>query len=397
MQYDLVFEGGGAKGIVFAGALQAFEEKGHRHGRLLGTSAGAVAGTLVAAGYSVDEFRSVLSEKGKEGKPVMTAFLGRPRPPTREELESSSLKTMLDEFDVPVLPNFIERMSDRLALSLLGRGEAAHLFSLLEWGGWYAADGFIEWLRRALSSGRTNGRQRDFADMNLLDFYLSTGKDLSIIAADITNRRMLVLNHTTAPQCPLVWAVRMSMGIPFLWQEVVWQSAWGNYLGREMVGSRVVDGGLLSNFPIELFMSRDPYVVSLMGPTTSDGVLGLLIDEQLPVPQAFLPSNGDVDSRHGPMPLPTRIAALVDTALNAHDKMVLEAFESKVCRLPAAGYGTTEFDMSDLRREALINAGYAAAERYFKVAEQGAKDMPLLFLERDLAAADRRARAIFAP
>ena len=29
MQYDLVFEGGGAKGMAFVGALEAFEARGH--------------------------------------------------------------------------------------------------------------------------------------------------------------------------------------------------------------------------------------------------------------------------------------------------------------------------------------------------------------------------------
>lgn len=38
MNYDLVFEGGGAKGMVFVGACQEFFNRGHSFGRLLGTS-----------------------------------------------------------------------------------------------------------------------------------------------------------------------------------------------------------------------------------------------------------------------------------------------------------------------------------------------------------------------
>jgi hypothetical protein len=37
--------------------------------------------------------------------------------------------------------------------------------------------------------------------------------------------------------------------------------------------------------------------------------------------------------------------------------MVIDAFEWLVARLPAKGFGTTEFDMSDARREALVNGG----------------------------------------
>ena len=55
MQYDLVFEGGGAKGMVFVGALRELERRGHTFGRFLGTSAGAIMATFAAAGLSTAE------------------------------------------------------------------------------------------------------------------------------------------------------------------------------------------------------------------------------------------------------------------------------------------------------------------------------------------------------
>jgi predicted acylesterase/phospholipase RssA len=63
MQYDLVFEGGGAKGIVLVGAYEIFSKAGHTFGRLLGTSAGAINATLLAAGYSADELLAALTER----------------------------------------------------------------------------------------------------------------------------------------------------------------------------------------------------------------------------------------------------------------------------------------------------------------------------------------------
>jgi hypothetical protein len=48
--FDMAFEGGGAKGSAFVGALEMLEAKGHKHRRLIGTSAGANTATLVAAG-----------------------------------------------------------------------------------------------------------------------------------------------------------------------------------------------------------------------------------------------------------------------------------------------------------------------------------------------------------
>ena len=55
MEYDLVFEGGGAKGMVFVGALQELEARGHSPARLLGTSAGSIMSTFLAAGYDATE------------------------------------------------------------------------------------------------------------------------------------------------------------------------------------------------------------------------------------------------------------------------------------------------------------------------------------------------------
>jgi len=37
------------------------------------------------------------------------------------------------------------------------------------------------------------------------------------------------------------------MSIPLVWDEVVWQKEWGAYLGRDLTGHLVVDGGVLSN------------------------------------------------------------------------------------------------------------------------------------------------------
>ena len=80
MIYDLVFEGGGAKGFVLVGAYDEFVKRGHTHGRLLGTSAGAITAALMAAGYTSEEMLAALDERDAAGKPVMAAFLGAPAP-----------------------------------------------------------------------------------------------------------------------------------------------------------------------------------------------------------------------------------------------------------------------------------------------------------------------------
>ncbi len=86
MQYDLVFEGGGAKGTVFVGALQELEARGHTPARLLGTSAGSIMSTFLAAGYTAAEMNAALSEKEND-QPVFMGFLETPPVPSPTEIQ----------------------------------------------------------------------------------------------------------------------------------------------------------------------------------------------------------------------------------------------------------------------------------------------------------------------
>lgn len=393
MQYDLVFEGGGAKGMVFVGALQELERRGHTLGRLLGTSAGAIMATFTAAGFSSDEMLGALKEKDEHGVPVFQKFLGRPRPFTKAEIEASTTRIILERINLRYVPDFLEDQVDRFILNLMTQDELVHLFSFVERGGWYSADAFVDWARAKLDQATPEGRSRNLSHQTFAQFFESTGKELSLVAANTTDRRLLVLNHHTAPDLPVVWGMRMSMSLPLLWQEVIWQPDWGLYIGRDLAGHRVVDGGLLSNFPIELFLSTDPYITSLMGPKTSLNVLGLLIDEHLLV-DGIAPVDPP-DGNLADLPPAERIVGLIDTATQAHDKMVIEAFEQFVCRLPAKSYATTEFDMSDERRDRLIAGGRTAVDYYFRSQEtQGMKGPDAHEMDRAMKRADRIAAKI---
>ncbi len=59
---DLVFEGGGLKGIALAGAYSVLEERGYRPQNVAGASAGAIVAALVAAGYTAAELRETIME-----------------------------------------------------------------------------------------------------------------------------------------------------------------------------------------------------------------------------------------------------------------------------------------------------------------------------------------------
>ncbi len=370
MQYDLVFEGGGAKGMVFVGAMQEFEAQGHAYGRLLGTSAGAITAALLAAGYSAEEMRIALNEK-QGGHSVFASFMGEPAPFPESEVRNSATMDLLHKVDIPLLPNFLENKLDEVLVGMLSKQPALrHIFSLIERGGWYSADSFLVWIRRKLDEGMFKGKPRAFSAMTLAQLYAVTQTDLSLIASDTTDGNILVLNHRTAPDCPVVWAVRMSMNIPLLWQEVIWLPEWGLYRGNSVAGHAIVDGGMLSNFPMELFVSNLASVTAVMGDKVSEQVLGFLIDENAPVPGAEPPAPVDAQALSlGSLQTLQRLLNLINTMMQAHDKMVIDAFSRFVLRLPAQGYGTTEFDMTDARREMLVEAGRAMMRRY--LAEAG--------------------------
>ncbi len=111
MKFDLVFEGGGAKGMAFVGACAELAARGHGFGRLLGTSAGAITATLLAAGYEPDELMAALTER-ENGKSVFAGFMGEPRLFTDEEMDKSELRRVLEAIDVKGIPDFLERKLD---------------------------------------------------------------------------------------------------------------------------------------------------------------------------------------------------------------------------------------------------------------------------------------------
>ena len=349
--FDVVFEGGGAKGSAFVGALTALKQAGHSTRRLIGTSAGAITAALLAAGYSPGEMLDAVNET-RDGEPRFAGFLDHPRADafSKEIREASGTFQALQAVHVPLVA------SDVLLRLLLNSPVYPTLFSIVECGGIYAGEAFVEWLIEKLAAKGIG------ASESLAGMYAKTQVDLSVVASDTKDMEMLVLNHRTAPAVPVVWAVRMSMSIPLVWHEVVWQKSWGTYQGRAKAGNIIVDGGVLSNFPIRLIAEPAP---DLMGDTDPYAALnlGLLLDEELAVP--------GVD----PAPPPTdftqlrvvqRLSRLIDTMMGAQDNNEVRKRESEICRLPVKGYGTTEFKMPEGKLKALVDAGREAAVSHLK-------------------------------
>lgn len=391
MDFDLVFKGGGAKGMAFVGALREFERRGLHSRRLVGTSAGAITASLLAAGYDSQQMYEALNETDDDGKTVFATFLA---PPTLAEFVDATLEkaiifqltakfgNWLGKLRIPTLKaagltvNALSRQAGGKVLHRIlgsvddqGRDFLLSAISIIEQGGLFSARNFEQWLADKLSE-----QDERYAAATMSQMYRLTGKDISLVATDITSKKMLVLNHRTAPELPLVRAVRMSMSIPYIWTPVVWRGAWGHYQGINISGHRIVDGGVLSNFPVRLTTSSSDIVKSVMGNTDPEGAatIGMLLDSSLRVPEAgrYAGATGVLkklnDVRADTMNdirvtnFFTFTSDITNTLMEGNDNFAIAALQDVVCNLPVGGYETLEFDMSRERQEALIAAACAA-------------------------------------
>jgi NTE family protein len=349
--FDVVFEGGGAKGSAFVGAARALKEAGHQTRRLVGTSAGAITATLSAAGYTTDEMLAAVNER-LAGKPRFASFMDVPQANEFTDAQRDASETMR-ALQLAHLP----AVADRTVMkALLASPIYPQLFCFVECGGLFAGVKFADWLVEKMAAKGLTATDT-FASM-----FGKTNVDLTLVASDTTDMEMLMLNHRTAPDVPVVRAVRMSMSIPFVWREVEWEDAWGAYRGRKKTGNTIVDGGVLSNFPIRLIAEPMPEIMGDTDPAAALN-LGLLLDETLPVP--------GIDARTTPKPIQQlrvvqRVSRLVDTLTGARDNDEIRARATEICRLPVKGCGTTEFDMPEEKLKALVLGGYTATMEHLR-------------------------------
>jgi NTE family protein len=185
---------------------------------------------------------------------------------------------------------------------------------------------------------------------------------LRVIGSDISSGRMLVLpddivmfardskdtRPLVADELPVVEGVRMSMSFPYLFTPV---KLW-DLNGR---AHHIVDGGLLSNFPVWLFDSgsdrppaRPTWGFRLHG--------GESWDEQLPY-------------RKIPLPLwRLKLAkAMFQSATEAWDREQLgRATSARTVSIPTRSIGTTDFGLSKADADHLYQWGVEAAEHFFE-------------------------------
>jgi len=326
---DAVFEGGGVKGIAFAGAIAAAERDADvkEWVNLAGTSAGSIVSALLVAGYDSAGLKKILADAkyprfadcGFGGKWVGGVYNAVFR---RRGLAPGSY--------------FKEWLSEQLAASPLARELGKSELT------------FADVRRRDLPP------RSELPEITDAQYARATYR-LHVITSDVTSGRMAILpddlpryedEHGTPldkDTFPIVDAVRMSMSYPFLFAPVTLYQGGKPYY--------MVDGGLLSNFPIWMFDSPNP-----KRPTWGFRLHGGTSDhENLPY-------------RNIPRPLwaVPLLKAMFSAATEAWDRELLaHVVSARTVSIPTHDVKTTNFNLTAAEADGLYEWGEASARAFF--------------------------------
>lgn len=195
---NLVFEGGGVKGIAYVGALEVLQEAGifDQIERVAGTSAGAIIAVLLGVGYTPEEIKKVMWEL--DFKSFMDDSWGVVRDANR----------LISEF------------------------------------GWYKGDFFRAWIGSMIARKLGNS-EATFSDLIHCTDPNLKAKQIYLVGTNLSTGFSEVFSHEHTPRFCIADAVRISMSIPIFFAAK-----------RNFRGDLYVDGGMLDNYPVKVFDRR---------------------------------------------------------------------------------------------------------------------------------------------
>lgn len=312
---DLVLSGGGVKGIGLVGAVVALKDAGYAIERISGTSAGSLVGAVVAAAV---QRKDMTSDQLRELALSV---------PYRKFRDSGPIER------IPVL------------------GTA---WGLLRETGIYRGDFAYDWIRSELK----NLGVKTFGDLAIKDDNLLPERRyrLTVTVTDVTTGQLVRLPwdyrrvYGLDPDEQLVAdAVRASMAIPFLFHPVTLETADGQ-------PCTLVDGGVLSNFPIDTFDRPD-------GAEPRWPTFGVAVVPYLPAPSAeqLIPGLGMLS-----LGRPSLLESLITTMLVGHDQahLSLPWVKVRAIQVDSTDVGVLDFDITRGEAQALYEKGYAATTQF---------------------------------
>lgn len=231
-----VFEGGGAKGVAFNGALQAMKENTCWFRSVAGASAGAITAALIASGLSPDKIEDETDE-----------ILGK-------------IKT----------------------------GRLKGLWKLRTKAGYFPSDGLLDPLNEVIKEQvKLKTGAKPAKDVTFKELWGATGIELNVIAADLSLRRQIIFNWRLTPNCGVADAVVASCSIPFAFPSRLLKVVEGKKIVKEeeieiFSHHTIVDGGVWSNFPMFIYEDKAFRKHYNLTPEEIDSrrILGFLLKEE---------------------------------------------------------------------------------------------------------------------
>jgi NTE family protein len=318
---DLVLSGGGVKGIGLVGSVVALLDAGYTAQRVSGTSAGSMVGAIVAAASDGHQLT---------GEQIKELTLG------------IDYRKFLDPGPVEKLP-------------LLGPS-----WAVMRGSGIYKGDYAHDWVRSQLK----NLGVATFGDLALHDDDVPAEQRyrLVVTVADVTTGQLVRLPWDyrrvygiDPDEQRVADAVRASMAIPFYYRPVELTASSG-------LTSTLVDGGVLSNFPIDSLDRTDgkpprwpSFGVNVLPnlPEGNDKVIPALAVLRLLGPPHLLEGV-------------TLLEDLITTMLVGRDQAYLNQpwVSARAIRVDSTEVGFLDFDISKREIEELYARGYAAAQDF---------------------------------
>lgn len=323
---NLVFEGGGVKGIALLGALKYLNEIGELEHveRVGGTYAGAINALFLGLGLGPEESIPILKKM--------------------------DFKSFLDDES----------------------GMVRDLFHLFKNFGWHKGDVFKDFIKDIIlkQTGNANATFEDIEKMKRERGFL----DMTFVGTNISTNQVVFYNNQYTPKMKLCEAIRISMSIPFFFEAV------------KTSEGVLIDGGMVANYPIKLYdkprflsdkkklIVPDYYAKSNLleleiNPNT-DGfclnpeTLGFRLDSKAEIKtlrDSRPPKKVKIDS------FKDYTKALIKTLIDAQQSHThLESDDWKrTIYIDTLGVSTTDFDISDQKKDKLIQSGYDCAKKYF--------------------------------
>jgi NTE family protein len=303
---NLVFEGGGVKGVAYGGVFEVLEQAQitPQIKRVAGTSAGAITATMMSLNYTAAEFVDIM---------MGINF---------EKFEDGS------DLEGPI--------------------------RLIEHYGWFKGDYFLSLMESYVENktkldGKPGDGRATFRDF--VEKYKSLNfKRLYLFGTNLSQQAVQEFSYETTPDIAVADAARISMSIPFFFE--------ARYFEQNSQNDIYCDGGVLNNYPIDTFDQQSTGEQdsgdTMLYRTPNQATLGFHFDNSGQSPSPPIKN------------LRMFTGSVIDAILDIQDILLKTnpGDEQRTVFINDLGVKFTDFQLSDQTKWDLIAQGRIATSNY---------------------------------